>query len=340
MLYFCFILLCLFTRASATCYSPLGFGCAFLDIGSTNCNECTQDTVDLVNSIPTYIGFTQYNGVCGCVVLIKTDCASWGLIGGITFDMSYCSAAGTVLTDAVINNQPCRNCPNSDSTQTSTPTPAAPSNSDSTQIPTPTTTSNSGCIADHQTVTVQGYGTKQIKNLTVGDKVYTDEGFQKYIGNIHDSGIHKTLKLYTENNVHIEITRDHLVKTNGKFVQAYMVEVNDVILTTHGDTKVNKISHGMSIVSSPLTQSGTIIVNNVVLSCYATDRSHYIVNILFYPVRIGIIKNVSNYFRILINIHNAMPKWSKTYISSYSVTFKNFGNLRSSHTPSKPWWSQ
>ena len=136
-------------------------------------------------------------------------------------------------------------------------------------------------------MTVQGYGTKKIKDLTIGDNVYTDSGFKKYIGNIHNSEMHHTLILHTKNKVHIEVTRDHLVKPNSKFMQAYMVEVDDVISTAHGDAKVDKISHGMSIVSFPLTQSGTIIVNDVVLSCYATDRSHEIVNIIFYPVRIG-----------------------------------------------------
>lgn len=139
MLYLCFILLCLFTRVSATCYYPFDYkNCIFLDLGN-NCNECTQDTVDIINIIPNNIGFTQYKGMCGCVVGIQTDCASWGIISGIIVrdgSLTVCSKTGENLIDAIINNQPCLNCANS----ASTPTP--------TSTLTPTQTSNSGCIAD------------------------------------------------------------------------------------------------------------------------------------------------------------------------------------------------
>ena len=57
-------------------------------------------------------------------------------------------------------------------------------------------------------------------------------------------------------------------------------------------SKVTKTKNSTSYVMSPFTRSGTIIVNNVILSCYATDRSHYLANIAFIPVRAGIINNV------------------------------------------------
>lgn len=287
--------------------------------------SCSSDT-DCLQTIGTYIADLNYlSGLqlnapndslvacyqSNCLFLTpSTTCNAIDNAQSSCNDSGYCVNTFSLLSS---NSAPTP-------TTASTPTQTLTSTPTTASTPTQTSTPNPGCIANHQTVTVQGYGTKQINNLTVGDKVYTDKGFKRYIGNIHDSGLQQTLKLYTENNVHIEITHDHLIKTNGKFVQAYTVKVNDVISTTHGDTKINKISHEMSIVSSPLTQSGTIIVNNVLLSCYATDRSHEIVNVIFYPVRVGIIKNVSKYFMLLINIHNAMPKWSKTYISSYSVT--------------------
>ena len=283
-----------------------------------NSDACPNDTILCFDNV----------GGCNCGTCPGTPPTCQTTVTCTCPDNSDACPNDTIVCPDNAGGCNCGACPGTPSMNPScavTPTPLAPApiSVPPTPIaptPVPPTPSNSGCIADYQTVTVQGYGTKKIKDLTIGDNVYTNSGFKKYIGNIHDSGTHHTLILRTKNKKHIEVTPDHLVKTNGKFVQAHMVKVDDMISTAHGDAKIDKISHGMSVVSSPLTQSGTIIVNDVVLSCYATDRSHNIVNVVFYPVRIGIFNNASKYFMLLINIHNAMPKWSKAYISSYSVT--------------------
>ena len=45
-------------------------------------------------------------------------------------------------------------------------------------------------------------------------------------------------------------------------------------------------------------------MNDVILSCYATDRSHHLVNLVFLPVRVGMINNVEKYFDTLIYVFN------------------------------------
>lgn len=176
-----------------------------------------------------------------------------------------------------------------------------------------------GCIAAHQTVLTNKNTVKMIKDLAVGDIILTENGFQDYIGNIHSGDIYPTKIIYTENGNNIEITYDHFIKTESGFVHAHKIVIGDVIMTKYGKSKAIETKNSTSYVMSPFTRSGTIIVNNVILSCYATDRSHYIANIAFIPVRAGIIDNVEKYFETLLYIFNKIPMWAKPYISTQTV---------------------
>ena len=173
-----------------------------------------------------------------------------------------------------------------------------------------------GCIAAHQQVITYGNAVKTIKNLALGDKVLTDKGFQDYMGNIHSGDVYPTKIIYTEDGDDIELTYEHFVKTENGFLHAHKIIVGDVVMTRYGKSKVIKTNNSTSYVMSPFTRSGTIIVNNVVLSCYATDRSHYLANIAFIPVRTGMIDDVEKYFETLLYILNKLPMWAKPYIST------------------------
>lgn len=141
--------------------------------------------------------------------------------------------------------------------------------------------------------------------------VTTDEGLREYIGSIHEGSALPTLVLHTTNSS-IEVTGNHLVKTTTGFVHASSIIVGDFIATG----KIVRITHTTSFVSSPLTRSGTIIVNNVVLSCYASVYSHQVAKMFTYPLRIGVFKNVNFYFKCLISIHNIIPKSVRRFIAS------------------------
>ena len=175
---------------------------------------------------------------------------------------------------------------------------------------------NNHCIAAHQTVLTHKNSVKMIKDLALGDKVLTENGFQDYIGNIHKGGISPTIIIYTEEKNNIELTYDHFIKTNNGFLHAHKIIIGDVVITKQGKNKVTGIKNSTSYVMSPFTRSGTIIVNNVILSCYATDRSHYLANIAFLPVRTGMINNVEKYFDTLLYIFDKLPMWAKPYIST------------------------
>lgn len=86
--------------------------------------------------------------------------------------------------------------------------------------------------------------------------------------------------------------------------------------------KVLKVTEGMSFVVSPLIRSGTILVNNVVLSCYAKVFSHSIANFMLAPLRVNMVKNINKYFSALIAVYKVFPKWFRHIIAlNDSYTF-------------------
>jgi Hint module len=195
------------------------------------------------------------------------------------------------------------------------PSPAPGPQPPSTSAPTSPTAS---CIASNQKAIVMSRGSKLISDLEVGEKVLTDEGFQDYMGNINKDCVHKsctlpTLTIHTVDNIHVELTHGHLIKTSNGFMNADKVTVDSILITRYSKSKVASITNGTSHVLSPFTRSGTIVVNDAVLSCHATDHSHYLANLVYLPVRTGMV-NVNVYYKILVNLYNKLPLWAKLYI--------------------------
>ena len=169
-----------------------------------------------------------------------------------------------------------------------------------------------GCIAIHQTVLVQGRGATSISALTPGDMVRTSEGYQPYIGSMHDAGVEPTLVLTIATGRSVELTPDHLIKTEAGFVRAATVSVGTNVATVTEDGKesmrpVLHIATGSSQVAAPLTRSGTVIVHGVVLSCHAAILSHAVANAVLAPVRLGIVSDVHAYVRGLVSLYNRLP---------------------------------
>jgi hypothetical protein len=87
-------------------------------------------------------------------------------------------------------------------------------------------------------------------------------------------------------------------------------------------SRVSRIERGESYVMSPLTRSGTIVVNDVVLSCYANVHSHNIANWALFPTRKSGIINTEVYLSSLVRIYNVFPHWLKRNIAiSNSIYF-------------------
>jgi len=151
-------------------------------------------------------------------------------------------------------------------------------------------------------------------DLKNGDTVLTDKGYKRYIGNIHESKIYNTVIIHTSNNKTVELTSDHLIKTDSGFLHANDIQIGNILVGLN-NMYVTNIGYGVSHVMSPLTTSGTIIVNDVVLSCYAVVRYHYMVNFIYIPVRFGIVKSTSiKYYTMKIaSVYNILPLWFKSY---------------------------
>ena len=183
-----------------------------------------------------------------------------------------------------------------------TPTPAP------VPTPTPTSPSSNGgvsCIAHDQTVFEENKGKVNVSTLKIGDKILTHNGFQDFIGYIHEGSFQHTLIITTDTNNIVELTKDHLIKVENSYVHAKHVVVGSHL----SSGQVIKIIGEKSFVVSPLTRSGTILVNNVILSCYANVFSHNIANFALVPLRINIVKNINKYFSALIAVYNVSPKW-------------------------------
>ena len=343
---------------NATCiYDTTQAYCVFLDIEATQCNACSPDTDYIKNIVPNSVSIDSYIGSCGCVLIIHESCIELVInaedLHALALIKPTCLRKGQDDATSIITGTDCNGCSiNSTTTQTpspsvsltppptaqtpptsvsltppptaqtSSPVPLTPPSTAVNASPTssnPTPVSSNGCIAAHQTVLTHDNHVKMIKNLVLGDKVLTENGFQDYIGNIHSGDVYPTKIIYTKNGNNIELTYDHFIKTENGFVHAHKIIVGDVIITKYGKSKAIETKNSTSYVMSPFTRSGTIIVNNVVLSCYATDRSHYLANIAFLPVRAGIINNVEKYFKTLLYIFDNLPMWISTKIAHKST---------------------
>ena len=197
------------------------------------------------------------------------------------------------------------------------PSPAPIPTPSPAPIPTPSPSSGGGtsCIASHQIVKTRN-SAKMMMDLRNGDEVMTDKGYRRYIGNIHESKVHNTVIVHTSRNNTIELTRDHLIKTDLGFLHASEIQVGNILVgLDNAYMYVTGIRYGVSHVMSPLTTSGTIVVNDVVLSCYAVVRYHCIANFVYIPVRFGIVNsiNLKYYTMKIASVYNILPVWFKSY---------------------------
>lgn len=155
---------------------------------------------------------------------------------------------------------------------------------------------------------------KTMMDLKHGDEVLTDKGYRRYIGNIHESKVHNTVIIHTSENTTVELTSDHLIKTDSGFLHASDIQIGNILVGLD-NMYVTGIRYGVSHVMSPLTTAGTIVVNDVVLSCYAVVRYHCIANFVYIPVRFGIVNSTSlkSYTMKIASVYNFLPLWFKSY---------------------------
>jgi hypothetical protein len=149
--------------------------------------------------------------------------------------------------------------------------------------------------------------------------VRTSEGYQPYIGSMHDAGVEATLVLTISTGRSVELTPDHLIKTEAGFVRAATVKVGTNVATVNEDGEesmrpVLHIASGSSQVAAPLTRSGTVVVHGVVLSCHAAILSHAVANAVLAPVRLGMVSDLHAYVHGLVDLYYRLPQFLKVQL--------------------------
>jgi len=122
----------------------------------------------------------------------------------------------------------------------------------------------------------------KISDVKIGDKLYGNDE----VWYIHEvEGEHKALRIGTSNGKSLVVTPHHLLATEHKgFSAASSVQVGDSLQGVEGLVQVVSIDTVKTAVRSPISMSGTIMVNGVQASCYGAG-THQAVHQLIAPFR-------------------------------------------------------
>ena len=157
------------------------------------------------------------------------------------------------------------------------------------------------CFPSDATVDVLEHGKVALSSLKIGAQVRVIDdknqvGYSPIIAFLHhDPKEHSLFKRIRTKNAKIELSNRHLIRrrSDDAFVWAEDLLVGDEVLVLNaknnngsawekilGITEVHK--QGLM---APLTEQGTIVVNNVHASCYALVKYHYLGHVALAPYR-------------------------------------------------------
>ncbi|GAB1605673.1 sonic hedgehog protein-like [Argonauta hians] len=194
-----------------------------------------------------------------------------------------------------------------------------------------------GCFPSTGTVVIKSKGITTLDKLQVGDSVLSVDidGKLTYSEVIAFLDTNKESTGYfhrieTENGHTIRLTGKHLIyssftnRTKFDFndndseyeaMYADSVQIGDYVMTTDGTSRLHasRVKNIAAIsekgVVAPLTRSGTIIVDGVVVSCYAFINSDYIAHASFFLLR-GLHQVTS---------HIPFVNWADSPLASYAI---------------------
>jgi hypothetical protein len=156
------------------------------------------------------------------------------------------------------------------------------------------------CFSADSLVTLSDGKQKSIAHLQSGDSLlaYNDQTKQIISTNLltmldfqpHQFALFKQVTTITGRQ--LSLTSSHLLPTDNRdYVMAKNIRIgmNIYVMNENGLLISETISNVSDVVKqgymAPLTEEGTLIVNNIAASCYATINSHYTAHVVLAPMR-------------------------------------------------------
>jgi hypothetical protein len=139
------------------------------------------------------------------------------------------------------------------------------------------------CFGTDGQATAADGSTVKISDIQVGDKLHGNDE----VWYIHEvEGEHNVLRIGTSNGNSLVVTHHHLLSTQHKgMVAASSVQIGDSLVGAKGLVQVVSIDTEKARVRSPITMSGTIIVDGVQASCYGAAGTHEVMHKILAPFR-------------------------------------------------------
>ncbi|CDW79933.1 indian hedgehog protein [Stylonychia lemnae] len=186
------------------------------------------------------------------------------------------------------------------------------------------------CFPPHAKIRLEDGSEVQVKDLKIGDRILSynvnkKQQFVDVITNFLHKELHescKYLRITLQNDRILEISQNHMVcaATNdfigkSKYIQALKLKKEKHKMIIIGENGVYHLAEIKNIEEvsysgkyAPLTRSGSIIVNDVVASCYAGSFSQKISHIAILPIQIWYknqdLKGIHPYANVLSKIFN------------------------------------
>lgn len=186
------------------------------------------------------------------------------------------------------------------------------------------------CFAADNVITLENNLKKSIIDIKVGDIVKAIDSNGNLINSEVVSIMHKNsnefaqfYNLISSNGKRISLTGGHLIKIKNKgYIKASTAKIGDVMSVYSNeeliDTEIIEIEiETKQGYTAPLTESGTILVNDVHSSCYAEINSHWIADLAMKPIKVWY--KLSKYFGMTESETN-----SDNGLSFYSTVLQRF----------------
>ena len=188
---------------------------------------------------------------------------------------------------------------------------------------------NGGCFAGNSTVEVAGGGTKLISDLRLGDEVASYDGDKIVYSEVimfldrNPEAIRQFFQI-TTNTTKLKVTPQHLLiklQKDGTLVNTFAARIlsGDMLMVTSnlGEIHFEKVIEAHLVIDkgiyAPLTKVGTVVVDKVVVSCYAVIESQTIAHIAFAPVRLyyDLKEGITKFYNFMI-IHKSSVRANET----------------------------